>query len=63
MLTIRHAKYGHARLIPAHSSALEALQRYRTLRDKATGLRVCPPFLVTVRGKPLGYTVCSAASE
>ena len=60
VLTIRHAKYGHARLIPVHSSTLEALQRYRTLRDKATGPRVAPPFFVTVRGKPLGYTGVSA---
>jgi integrase len=60
VLTIRHAKYGHARLIPVQSSTLEALQRYRTLRDKATGPRVTPAFFVTVRGKPLGYTGVSA---
>ena len=34
-----HAKYGHTRLIPVQSSTLEALQRYRTLRDQA----VAPP--------------------
>jgi integrase len=60
VLTIRHAKYGHARLIPVQPSTLEALQHYRTLRDKTTGPRLVPAFFVTVRGKPLGYTGVSA---
>jgi integrase len=55
VLTIRHAKHGHARLIPIQSSTVEALQHYRTFRDKALGSRVAPAFFVTVGGQPLGY--------
>lgn len=55
VLTIRHAKHGHARLIPLQSSTLEALQRYRTLRDKAIGPSVARAFFVTTGGKPQGY--------
>jgi integrase/recombinase XerC len=55
VLTIRHAKYGHARLIPVQSSTLEALQQYRRSRDKAVAIRLTTNFFVTVRGKPLGY--------
>jgi integrase len=60
VLTIRHAKYGHARLIPVQPSTLEALQRYRTLRDQASGPRVAPAFFVTVHSQPLGYSGVSA---
>ncbi len=60
VLTIAHAKYGHARLIPVQSSTLEALQRYRTLRDQALAPRLTTRFFVTTRGKPLGYTGVSA---
>jgi integrase len=56
VLTVRHAKYGHARLIPVQPSTLEALQHYQTLRNKALGPRVAPAFFVTVGGKPLGYS-------
>lgn len=55
ILTIRHAKNGHQRLVPVQSSTLEGLQRYRTLRDKATGPRLAPRLFVTFRGRPLGY--------
>ena len=60
LLTIRHAKYGHARLIPVQSSTLEALQKYRSLRDKTLGASLTTNFFVTIRGKPLGYTGVSA---
>jgi integrase/recombinase XerC len=60
VLTIRHAKYGHARLIPVTACTLAALQQYRRLRDAALAPRVAPTLLVTVRGKPLGYTGVSA---
>jgi len=56
VLTIARAKYGHARLIPVQSSTLEALQRYRTLRDRAVASRLTARFFVTIQGKPLGYT-------
>jgi integrase len=55
VLTIRHAKYGRARLIPVQSSALEALQRYRILRDRTIRLGLASTFFVTTRGQPLGY--------
>ena len=54
VLTIRHAKHGHTRLIPVQSSTLEALQQYRTFRDQALGSRVAPAFFVTVGGQPCG---------
>jgi len=60
VLTIRRAKYGHARLIPVHISTLEALKHYRTLRDKAIGAALEANFFVTIHGKPLGYTGVSA---
>jgi len=60
VLTIRHAKHGHGRLVPVQSSTLAALQHYRTFRDKALGARVAPAFFITVRGKPLGYSRASA---
>lgn len=56
VLTVRRAKYGHARLIPVQSSTLEALQHYRIVRDKAVGPRVASAFFVTLHGKPLGYS-------
>ena len=60
VLTIRHAKYGHARLIPVHPSTLQALEEYRAQRNEAlVGLR-STRFFVTIRGKPLGYTGVSA---
>ena len=55
VLTIRHAKYGHARLIPVHSSTLEALRHYRTFRDRAMRPHAAPAFFVTIGGQPLGY--------
>ncbi len=61
VLTIRHAKGGHARLIPVESSTLEALQRYRTLRGKAIGPARVSRFFVTFRGGPLGYFGVSGA--
>jgi integrase len=60
VLTVTQAKYGHARLIPVQSSTLEALQHYRTLRDRAVASRLTARFFVTIRGKPLGYTGVSA---
>jgi integrase len=60
VLTVTQAKYGHARLIPVQSSTLEALQRYRTLRDRAVAPPLTVRFFVTIRGKPLGYTGVSA---
>lgn len=60
VLTITHAKRGHARLIPVQASTLEALDRYRTLRDRVIGSERTPRFFVSLRGKPLAYTSVSA---
>ena len=61
LLTIRHSKNGHTRLVPVHPSTVEALGRYRTVRTKAMGAAVAPRFFVTFDGKPLGYFGVSAA--
>jgi len=55
VLTIRRAKNGRTRRIPVQPSTVEALQRYRSLRQKALGSAVAPAFFVTFRGKSLGY--------
>lgn len=60
VLTIRQAKYGHARLIPVQTSTLEMLRGYQTFRDKVIRPSLTPKFFVTIRGKPLGYTGVSA---
>ena len=59
MLTIRQAKFGKSRQVPMHPSTVEALRRYRWMRDLA-GLSADDdaPFFVATRGrlqgKPLG---------
>jgi integrase/recombinase XerD len=60
VLTITQAKRGHARLIPVHASTLEALERYRTARDRVIGPERTPRFFVSLRGKPLAHTSVSA---
>jgi integrase len=55
VLTIRHAKGGHSRLVPVHASTVEALDRYRTLRKKALGSASTSRLFVSLRGRPLGY--------
>jgi integrase len=56
VLTVRHAKYGHARIIPVQASTLEALRHYQTLRNQALRPRVASAFFVTLGGQPLGYS-------
>jgi integrase len=60
VLTITQGKCGHVRLIPVQTSTLEALDRYRTLRDRVIGPERTPRFFVSLRGKPLAYTSVSA---
>jgi integrase len=60
ILTVRQAKGGHARLIPVQPSTLEALRRYRALRNSAIGTSAAPRFFVTFRGQALGYFGVSA---
>ncbi len=53
VLTIRHAKGGHTRLIPVQPSTTEALQRYRAVRERTLGSASAPRFFVTYRARPL----------
>ena len=55
VLTIRHAKYGHARLVPLAPCALAALHRYQSARHKALGSGKAPRFFVNLYGRALGY--------
>jgi integrase len=61
VLTIHKSKNGHTRLIPVQPSTLEALRRYRALRDKAIAPGLAPRFFVTFGGRALGYFGVSAA--
>ncbi len=54
-LTIRHGKNSRQRRIPVHPSTLEALKRYRALRNKTLGCGVSANFFLSFRGEPLGY--------
>ena len=58
-ITVRQAKFGKSRLLPLHSSTVEALTRYRLMRNRQTRSRqvgVTPdtPFFVGSRGQRLG---------
>ncbi len=53
ILTVRRTKFGKTRIVPVHASTLEALRRYRELRD-----RLCPraqtrSFFLSERGTRL----------
>lgn len=58
-ITVRQSKFGKSRLLPLHSSTVEALTRYRLMRNRQTRSRqvgVTPdtPFFVGSRGQRLG---------
>ena len=59
VLTIREGKNGHSRLIPVHPSTLNALQEYRTCRDKALGFGLAPRFFIAPDGCALSYPAVS----
>ena len=55
MLTIRRTKFGKSRQVPMHPSTVDALRRYRWLRDLAEGpLAEDGPFFVGTRGRRRG---------
>ena len=60
VLTIRHAKNGRTRLVPVEPSTVQALRRYRRLREKAVGSVSSPRLFVNGAGDPLGYLGVSA---
>lgn len=57
VLTIRQSKFGKSRLVPLHSSAVEALARYRTLRSRHVRTTPELPFFVASRGQLLGQSI------
>ena len=55
MLTIRRTRFGKSRQIPMHPSTVDALRRYRRLRDLAEGPPAEDgPFFVGTRGRRRG---------
>jgi integrase len=53
LLTVRHAKLGKHRLLPLHSSAVNAVTTYRRLRDDTFPQPVSPALLVSQTGTRL----------
>jgi integrase len=52
MLTIRQTKFAKSRQVPVHPSALDALRRYRQMRDRSgQSAQEDAPFLVGTRGQ------------
>ena len=54
MLTIRQTKFAKSRHVLLHSSTIDALQRYRALRNSHIDVTDESPFFVGVRGRRLG---------
>ncbi len=55
MLTVRHGKFGKARELTLHHSAVEALRRYRRLRDRSAPETGTTAFFVSQAGTRLIY--------
>jgi integrase/recombinase XerD len=55
LLNIRIAKGGKERVVPLHSSTVDALQRYVAIRDSVFPQRTSPGFFVWEGGDRLGY--------
>jgi integrase len=54
MLTIRRTKFAKSRQVPIHPSTLDALRRYRRIRDHWIEIAEEKPFFVGTRGQRLG---------
>jgi integrase len=54
VLTIHQSKFGKSRLVPLHSSAVQALARYRVQRACEVPMTTEMPFFVGTRGRLLG---------
>jgi integrase len=54
MLTIRQTKFSKSRYVPLHSSTVEALKQYRSLRNPQIEVTDETPFFVSTRGRRLG---------
>lgn len=59
MLTIRQTKFAKSRHVPIHSSTIEALQQYRSLRNLYIEATNETPFFVGTRGQLLGHALDS----
>jgi integrase len=57
MLTVRQTKFAKSRQVPLHPSAVQALLRYRRMRNRYVELTDETPFFVGTRGKRLGYSL------
>ena len=57
LLTIRQSKFGKARLVPLHLTALAALQRYRRERDRYVRSTPDTPLFIGSRGRLLGQSL------
>ncbi|MCP4251335.1 MAG: tyrosine-type recombinase/integrase, partial [bacterium] len=57
MLTVRQTKFAKSRQVPLHSSTVEALQRYRGVRNLQIAVADETPFFVSTRGQRRGCAV------
>lgn len=54
MLTIRRTKFAKSRQVPMHPSTVEALRRYRHMRDRLAEVAEESPFFIGSRGQRFG---------
>jgi len=57
LLTVRKTKFAKSRQVPLHASTVEALRRYRGLRDLQISVTEKTPFFVSTRGRRRGYAL------
>lgn len=57
LLIIRRSKFGKSRQVPLHPSAIDALRRYRRIRDQHIGAAPDSLLFVTTRGRRLGQAI------
>ena len=64
MLTIHQSKFGKSRQVPMHSSTVDALRRYRWMRDLASlSAQGNAPFFVGTRGRRWGLPLTTHQVE
>jgi integrase/recombinase XerD len=59
VLLIRESKFGKSRMVPLHTTSMEALSDYARLRDELQPRPAEPSFFVSLVGKRLLYAVVS----
>lgn len=55
ILTIRRTKFGKSRLVPVHTSTIEALSTYARMRDLHLRRRATDAFFVSEQGRPITH--------